>query len=172
STVTYIHYRYFSLQLGQRIQKTVIDTVCTNLIIWLIIAYPAFMCLFRRRQYEQKWMDMLAWDSHKAAPRAPENQKEAGGSDDDINNSVFESSQLNFGADDTVQPTGTQAGAEYVDLVTLRTDATLDGHDPHNDDRLPVAMRTNLQIRRPVLNNPALYDASAAPSRHGARRML
>ncbi|KAJ2691485.1 hypothetical protein H4R19_006356, partial [Coemansia spiralis] len=144
STVTYIHYKYFVLDLGQRIQKTVIDAVCTNLIIWLIIAYPVFMSIFCRRQYEQKWMATLARDNHpKPAPRGVVAPKESRFGDDGIgNSSFFSTSQLNFGAADTVQGVEPFGDAELIDRSTLRTDITLDGQEPrHTDDRLPIAMR-------------------------------
>ncbi|KAJ2769438.1 hypothetical protein IWQ57_003105, partial [Coemansia nantahalensis] len=174
STVTYIHYKYFVLVLEQRIQKTVMDAVCANLIIWLIMAHPVFMSIFYHRSYEQKWIETLARESHKPAPRGAAAPKEARCGDDSFgNSSIFSTNQLNYGASAAAPGAGSYGDSALLDPTGLPADTTLGGYEMRRDDEsLPIAMRTNLQIQRPMLNNPALYNPTFQPSRHSGRRVL
>ncbi|KAJ2356332.1 hypothetical protein IWW50_004785 [Coemansia erecta] len=65
SSVTNLYYKYYILEQNRRIQKTVVDAVSSNLVVWLIIAYPVAMCIFRHKKYEQQWLERLADDSSR-----------------------------------------------------------------------------------------------------------
>ncbi|KAJ2616847.1 hypothetical protein H4S08_000587 [Coemansia sp. RSA 1365] len=71
STVTNIYYKYYILEKHRRIEKTVMDMVAGNIVVWLFIGYPVFMCIFRRREYEQHWLEKLAKDSSKNSGLPP-----------------------------------------------------------------------------------------------------
>ncbi|PIA16431.1 hypothetical protein COEREDRAFT_97582 [Coemansia reversa NRRL 1564] len=174
STVTYIAYEYYALQLGHRIQKTVTDTIAANAIIWLIIGYPVFMSIFRRRQYEKKWIDRLANDSSKTAYEFSSNPNDntTYAKMNNHDDSVFDASQLNFGANETIRSAGSGDQAEFIDPGSMRTDSTVHGQEMHDDENLPIALRTNLHIRRPMLNNPSLFANGYSSRLQNNRRMI
>ncbi|KAJ2616849.1 hypothetical protein H4S08_000589 [Coemansia sp. RSA 1365] len=64
STVTNVHYKYYVLEQPRRIEKTIMDAAASNLVVWLIMAYPVAMCLFRHKSYERWWLERLTDDNH------------------------------------------------------------------------------------------------------------
>ncbi|KAJ2893377.1 hypothetical protein GGI21_005435 [Coemansia aciculifera] len=61
TTVHFTHPKY-PLLLGYRIAETLGDVVIINGIILLIMAYPVFMCLVRKKEYEHEWLLRLRTD--------------------------------------------------------------------------------------------------------------
>ncbi|KAI8321639.1 hypothetical protein GQ54DRAFT_324830 [Martensiomyces pterosporus] len=45
-----------------RLATTCFDFVSGNLVLWILLAHPVFMCMFRRREYEKMWLRKLAAD--------------------------------------------------------------------------------------------------------------
>ncbi|KAJ2778996.1 hypothetical protein H4R18_004270 [Coemansia javaensis] len=174
STVTYVHYPYFVLQQGHRIRRTLMDAICSNLIVWLMIGYPVLMSIFRRREYEKQWAGMLTSES-KVAYNISTDQKGTSTTrvrDRPTSDSAFSASQINFASAEAPEPS-TLGTAGYVELGSLHAASTLRGGDaPQDDNGLPIALRSNLQIRRPMLNNPAMYAGRHQSARHTSRNVL
>ncbi|KAJ2709436.1 hypothetical protein H4R19_004252, partial [Coemansia spiralis] len=62
TTVLNFHFQHYTLHLAQRIEKTFVDALATNIVVWLIIGYPVVMSIFRRHGFEQEWVDKLPKD--------------------------------------------------------------------------------------------------------------
>ncbi|KAJ2632009.1 hypothetical protein H4R22_001582 [Coemansia sp. RSA 1290] len=172
STVTYIHFKYYTLEKNRRIQKTLMDTIASNLVVWLIVGYPVLMSIFRRHRYEQSWVERLAKDNNKTAYEFTSNQPNTTSyaKMHDNSDSAFNNSQLNIGENETVDY---QYGNMFADPGSLRTDSsTLRANGAYNDSELPMALRTNLHIRRPVLNNPSMFNSNSPAPLPGTRAVL
>ncbi|KAJ2535644.1 hypothetical protein IWW35_006762 [Coemansia sp. RSA 1878] len=134
------------------------DTIASNLIIWLIIGYPVFMSIFRRHEFERKWIERLANDNNKTAYDFTSNQHGTTYAKmNDNGDSGFNHSNLNFGGNNAVNSDYAD-NAEFVDPGSLRTDSTLHGQDSYGDVNIPLSLRSNLQIRRPMLNSPTMFN--------------
>ncbi|KAJ2496063.1 hypothetical protein GGH96_006079 [Coemansia sp. RSA 1972] len=158
STVTYIHYKFYTLEKNRRIQKTIMDTVASNINVWLIIGYPVFMSIFRRHEFERKWIERLANDNNKTAYDFTSNQQGTTYTKmNDNGDSGFNHSNLKFGGSNAVNSDYAD-NVEFVDPGSLRTDSTLRGQDIYGDVNLPLSLRSNLQIRRPTLNSPTMFN--------------
>ncbi|KAJ2898095.1 hypothetical protein IWW38_001505 [Coemansia aciculifera] len=178
TTVTNIAFRYYPLMLGHRIEKTMMDTLCANIMVWLILGHPVYMCMFHRRKYETQWLEKLTKDGHK---NAYEVSSGGGGGlttayakmEDE---SAFQNTQLNFGTMDVMASAfygGGQRSYYGGDLVADESGM----RDPElfrNPDTLPIALRNNLHIHRPVLNMPPSMFAGGYPSdvQESGRRVL
>ncbi|KAJ2448017.1 hypothetical protein EV183_005636 [Coemansia sp. RSA 2336] len=62
----FIHQNY-PLQQKYRIPSTVLDHVCCNALLWVIIGKPLFLCLFKRQKYLQQWVATLRSDGLQRA---------------------------------------------------------------------------------------------------------
>ncbi|KAJ2310259.1 hypothetical protein IWW54_003285 [Coemansia sp. RSA 2705] len=171
STVTYIHFKYYTLQKVHRIEKTLMDTVASNLIVWLIIGYPVAMSIFRRQVYERQWIERLANDNNKTAYEITSNHAGTTYAKMRENSeTAFNQSNLNFEGNETINSDYAE-NVQFIDPGSLRTNSTLQG-EAHNEDNLPMALRTNLHIRRPMLNSPNMFSNAYPGLPPGGRRVL
>ncbi|KAJ2160652.1 hypothetical protein GGF46_002081 [Coemansia sp. RSA 552] len=172
STVTYLYYKYYTLEQPRRFQKTIMDMLVSNMTIWIILGYPIAASLFWRKAYEQKWIERLANDNNKTAYDFTSNQQGTTYAKMNENNdSVFNTSQLNLDGNETFNSEfADDRASEFVDPGSLRTDTT--ANETRDNQDLPIALRTNLHIRRPMLNNPSMFVSSNIGQRSGGRTML
>ncbi|KAJ2344139.1 hypothetical protein GGF43_005521 [Coemansia sp. RSA 2618] len=148
------------------------DTVVSTLVVWLIIGYPVLMSIFNRREYERKWVERLANDNNKTAYDFTSNQPGTTYAKmNDNSDSGFNHSNFNFDGNDTLN-SGHIKSVEFADPGSLRTNSTLRGPGPMFEDGIPIAMRTNLQIRRPVLNSPSMFANAYPGIPQGGRTVL
>ncbi|KAJ2359286.1 hypothetical protein IWW50_000008 [Coemansia erecta] len=88
TTVIHATHPYYIFEKSYRLSETLIDAICGNAIIWLMLGYPAYQCLFHREQYELEWMRMLRKDgvvkgypaNIRATPREASGYSQIGGS--------------------------------------------------------------------------------------------
>ncbi|KAJ2752275.1 hypothetical protein H4R27_004477 [Coemansia aciculifera] len=173
TTVMNIAFKNYPLMMPHRIEKTMVDTLCANVMVWLILGHPVYMCLFHRRKYETQWLEKLTKDGHKHAyevSSAGQGHSTAYAKMED--ESAFQNTQLNFGTMDVMASAfyGNQrsyyGGDLLVDESTLRS-----GEMFQNPDTLPIALRNNLHIHRPVLNVPSMF-ATGYPDPQGEGRRV
>lgn len=163
ATVVKMSFKYYSFNQDRRIERTLVDTLGTTVIIWLIIAYPVFMCLFYRRHYEATWLEQLSKDGHHAAYQVGSvngnlncnnNKRNSASSytrmDDE---SHFQQTQIDFG--DTDPPSSAYFGVEK--LATESTYYDLGDNNNSNNNNIhvrrydqnpdPISMAINNSIR-------------------------
>ncbi|KAJ1725629.1 hypothetical protein LPJ61_005627, partial [Coemansia biformis] len=148
TTVTNLHYEYFVLEMPRRIEKTVMDTAVSNLVIWLMIAYPVAMSIFNRRAYEVAWMERLERDSNRDA--VPEEESR----------SVF--SPLEYGKSSSSYPATHGIPLANINHVAL-------GASFVRDDALA---NERASMHYALLNSPLLFDPDIAGTPLGTRRVL
>ncbi|KAJ2615617.1 hypothetical protein GGF44_005942 [Coemansia sp. RSA 1694] len=175
TTVMNIAFRYYPLMLVHRIEKTMVDTLCANVMVWLILGHPVYMCLFHRRKYETQWLEKLTKDGHKNAyevSSAGVGPSTAYAKMED--ESAFQNTQLNFGTMDVMASAfygGGQRSYYGGDLII--DESTLRNTDMfQNPDTLPIALRNNLHIHRPVLNMPPSMFAAGYPDPQDSGRRV
>ncbi|KAJ2778998.1 hypothetical protein H4R18_004272 [Coemansia javaensis] len=145
STVINVHYPYYILMQSKRISQTVMDTLCSNLVIWLIMGYPVFMSIFRRREYERRWLDKLAYDSQKVV--VTEGGSSGGTRGDKTRLGSRLSTEPPFGDSDLAVP-----GFAMV-------------HDE-------LFLREDMDLHYAMLNSPSLFDATLVHTTPHERRMI
>ncbi|KAJ2486133.1 hypothetical protein IWW37_005714 [Coemansia sp. RSA 2050] len=174
TTVMNIAFKNYPVMMPHRIEKTMVDTLCANVMIWLILGHPIYMCLFHRRKYETQWLEKLTKDGHKNAyevSSAGQGHTTAYAKMED--ESAFQNTQLNFGTMDVMasafygNQTSYYGGDLIVDDPTLRS-----GEMFQNPDTLPIALRNNLHIHRPVLNGPSMYTNGYPELQGEGRRVI
>ncbi|KAJ2778997.1 hypothetical protein H4R18_004271 [Coemansia javaensis] len=157
STVVNVHYPFYILEQNKRIEKTVMDSAGSNLVIWIIIAYPVLMSIFRRREYERRWLDKLADDSRR------------------IKFARYRSGNGVAAA---------LANGDALALQECKTSPESPGssalhHASSNDATIGAAfacdnilMRDDMSLRYAMLNSPALFDPDLTNMTVGGRRVL
>ncbi|KAI9500815.1 hypothetical protein BX070DRAFT_58675 [Coemansia spiralis] len=176
TTITNIAFMYYPLMLHHRLEKTLMDCLAANIMVLLIIGQPVFMCIFNRRKYETLWLEKLTKDGHKAAYDVSSAQ---GGTTAYVkmgenDTSMFQNTQLNFGSDSIHQTLHTD-GQHYYDIANMTADGnTLTSQDAAyaNNNGLPIALRNNLHIHRPVLNTPTMFNVGYSDIQADGRRVL
>ncbi|KAJ2720922.1 hypothetical protein GGI07_004318 [Coemansia sp. Benny D115] len=156
TTVTNIAFQYYPLMIKHRLEKTIVDTLAANVMIWLILGQPVYMCLFHRRKFETNWLEKLTKDGHKKEYDVSSGQVGLTTAYAKMNDSAYQDTNLNFNTSDGVDPS--YYGTNFYDANTLAGDQTL--RNPvvyENQDSIPIALRTNLHIHRPILNTPSMF---------------
>ncbi|KAJ2795966.1 hypothetical protein H4R20_005698 [Coemansia guatemalensis] len=133
STVVNIHYQYYVLERSRRIEKTVMDAAASNLIIWLIMAYPVVMCLFRRKSYERQWLERLADDNHNNLFTRVDDQDSGG-----LNNHKF--NFISTGPSDNAH---LRTSNPILLPATMQSDSAIGGH---------------MDSRQGILGMPSIFD--------------
>ncbi|KAJ2779192.1 hypothetical protein GGI15_003954 [Coemansia interrupta] len=64
TTVVHATHPYYLFAKSFRHSETIIDTVATNLIVWIMLVYPAYQCMFRREAYDKEWAQKLRSDGY------------------------------------------------------------------------------------------------------------
>ncbi|KAJ1880522.1 hypothetical protein LPJ57_002204 [Coemansia sp. RSA 486] len=64
TTVVHATHPYYLFAKGFRHSETIIDVTATNLIIWIMLGYPAYQCLFNRENYDREWAKKLRTDGY------------------------------------------------------------------------------------------------------------
>ncbi|KAJ2449842.1 hypothetical protein EV183_004655 [Coemansia sp. RSA 2336] len=167
SSVTNLHYKYYILQKSRRIEKTVMDMAAANLVIWLFIGYPVFMSIFRRRDYEQRWLETLAKDR-------PANIYK------NENNSYTKMNEISGGYDNKRQMNSLDMSTlglnnghhPFADHHPLNIESALNGHSVFDANALPEEFRHNLNIQTPVMNAPPMFASNYLDSTPGGRHVL
>ncbi|KAI8319043.1 hypothetical protein GQ54DRAFT_341515 [Martensiomyces pterosporus] len=62
TTIVHAVYPQFPLMRSHRVSKTLFDAVTANVLIWVIIAHPVYMCIFHHSEYEDEWLKKLRRD--------------------------------------------------------------------------------------------------------------
>ncbi|KAJ2850920.1 hypothetical protein IWW36_001546 [Coemansia brasiliensis] len=62
TTVIHATHPFYIFEKSYRQSETLIDAICSNAIIWLMLGYPAYQCMFNREKYETEWMQKLRQD--------------------------------------------------------------------------------------------------------------
>ncbi|KAJ2452547.1 hypothetical protein EV183_002842 [Coemansia sp. RSA 2336] len=62
TTVIHATHPFYIFEKSYRQSETLIDAICSNMIIWLMLGYPTYQCMFNREQYESEWMQKLRQD--------------------------------------------------------------------------------------------------------------
>ncbi|KAJ2697709.1 hypothetical protein FB645_005838 [Coemansia sp. IMI 203386] len=151
-------FRFYPLMMKHRIEKTAVDVLAANIMVWLILAQPIYNCMFNRRKYETGWLEKLTKDGHKKEYDVSSGQAGLTTAYAKMNDSQFQETQLNFSSSDGIDPAYYGSGNPY-DNATLSGDATLRNPEVYiNQDSIPIALRTNLHIHRPVLNTPSMFN--------------
>ncbi|KAJ1726994.1 hypothetical protein LPJ61_004825, partial [Coemansia biformis] len=173
TTVTNLRYEYFVFEKKRRIEKTVVDTVAGVLVVWLFVGYPIFMSIFNRREYEQRWLEKLAKDGPSNTYNASSNPNgtTAYAKMHDHGDSAFNNSQLNFDSND--MHTGYMGTHRpFDDPDPLNIESTLNTQAPFNDNLLPIALRNNMHIHKPVLNTPTMFHSGYSDTSPDGRHVL
>ncbi|KAJ1851454.1 hypothetical protein LPJ76_006078 [Coemansia sp. RSA 638] len=159
SSITNLYYIYYILEKRRRIQKTVVDMAAANLVIWLFIGYPVFMCIFRREKYEQQWLEKLAQDSPNHAFN--NNNITNNGTSYAKMNDNFESTFYNdqrLGSMDMSTLDYNNGHHPFSNNShPLNIESALNGEPIFDGNALPSAMRNNLHIQRPEMNPPVMF---------------
>ncbi|KAJ1823184.1 hypothetical protein LPJ56_000158 [Coemansia sp. RSA 2599] len=64
TTVVHATHPYYLFAKGFRHSETIIDVTATNLIVWIMLGYPAYQCLFNRENYDREWAKKLRTDGY------------------------------------------------------------------------------------------------------------
>ncbi|KAJ1644982.1 hypothetical protein J3B02_000828 [Coemansia erecta] len=66
---TIMHYTHprFALDVQLRVATTTLDHIAVNVLWWLIMAKPLYMCLFHRNEYMREWLHKLRQDGLQRA---------------------------------------------------------------------------------------------------------
>ncbi|KAJ1796442.1 hypothetical protein LPJ75_007238, partial [Coemansia sp. RSA 2598] len=162
-------FKYYPLMMKHRIEKTIVDVLAANIMVWLILCQPVYNCMFNRRKYETGWLEKLTKDGHKKEYDVSSGQAGLTTAYTKMNESQFQESQLNFSSADGIDPAYYGNGHLY-DAATLSGDATLRNPEVYiNQDSIPIALRTNLHIHRPVLNTPSMFNRNNVDNGEGRR---
>ncbi|KAJ2477570.1 hypothetical protein IWW56_004252 [Coemansia sp. RSA 2131] len=62
TTVIHATHPFYIFEKSYRQSETLIDAICSCAIIWLMLGYPAYQCMFHREQYEKEWVQKLRKD--------------------------------------------------------------------------------------------------------------
>ncbi|KAJ2824079.1 hypothetical protein GGI24_003502, partial [Coemansia furcata] len=174
TTVMNIAFKNYPLMLPHRIEKTTVDTLCANIMVWLILGHPVYMCMFHRRKYETQWLEKLTKDGHKNAyevSSAGQGPSTAYAKMED--ESVFQNTQLNFGTMDVMASAYYGNQSTYYNGELADDEAKLRSAEMfQNPDTLPIALRNNLHIHRPVLNGPSMFAAGYSDPQGEGRRVI
>ncbi|KAJ2855801.1 hypothetical protein J3B02_001974 [Coemansia erecta] len=158
TSITNFVFKYYPLMKKHRMEKTLVDILAANIMIWLIIAQPVYNCIFNRRKYEAEWLGKLRKDGHKKEYDVSSGQAGPSTAYTKMNDSHFQETQLNFSSSDGIDPAYYCNGSHY-DATNFAGDATLRNPEVYiNQDSIPIALRTNLHIHRPVLNTPLMFN--------------
>ncbi|KAJ2778994.1 hypothetical protein H4R18_004268 [Coemansia javaensis] len=173
TTIINLKYQFYVFSKARRIEKTVVDAVAGVLVVWLFIGYPVLMSIFNRREYEQKWLEMLARDAPNNTFNVSSNPNgtTAYAKMNDPADSAFQTSQLHF---DNDPHSGYISGNHrpFDDPDPLNIESTLNAHVPYNDNLLPMALRNNMHIHRPVLNTPSMFPHGYSEPSPDGRHVL
>ncbi|KAJ2001841.1 hypothetical protein GGI04_003585 [Coemansia thaxteri] len=173
TTVTNVVFRNYPLQLVNRLEKTAMDVLASNIMIWLIVAHPVYMCLFHRRRYETMWLEKLTREGHKAAYDVSSGHLGHTTSYAKMDESAFNHTQLNFGSADAMASAYYGGRHPYYEGDTMVLDPVLrENMMFQNPDTLPIALRNNLHIHRPVLNTPSMFATGFAEPQTDGRRVI
>ncbi|KAJ2077626.1 hypothetical protein H4R24_005024 [Coemansia sp. RSA 988] len=156
STVTNIHYKYYILEKHRRIEKTVVDMAAANIVVWLFIGYPVFMCIFRRREYETRWLEKLAKDSPNSVGGLPRTSTSYAKMKDNGEFGLGSTHQDFDGSD-----LGSTLKSRYHPFANqhpLNIEDVLNGRGGFNDNTLPIALRTNIHVHEPALSSPTMFS--------------
>ncbi|KAJ1848968.1 hypothetical protein LPJ70_000744 [Coemansia sp. RSA 2708] len=160
SSVTNLQYKYYILEKHRRIEKTIVDMASANLVIWLFIGYPVLMCIFRRKHYEQQWLERLAKDRPNYAYK--EAIDPSGGKSyakmHEASDSTYNS--RNIGSMDMSTLGYQNPHHPFAVGHPLNIESVLDSNGRFDADSLPPGLRDNLHIHGPLLNSPGLVSAS------------
>ncbi|KAJ1895645.1 hypothetical protein LPJ66_004463 [Kickxella alabastrina] len=172
STVTNMVFPKYPLILPRRVEKTFVDVLAANVMIWLIIGHPVFMCLFYRREYETAWLKKLTKDGHKKEYNVSSGKFGMTAPYTKVNNTTYQGTQLNF---DTVDSTNLDYHRDdHCDESTFEEDDTL--CNPlsaySNQDGIPISLRGNLHIQRPRLNTPTMLTGTFAKPSIDGRQVI
>ncbi|KAJ2554372.1 hypothetical protein EV175_002605 [Coemansia sp. RSA 1933] len=66
TTVIHATHPYYIFQRSYRQAETLIDAIGSSVIIWLMLGYPVYQCLFHRSKYEKRWVKKLRLDGQAA----------------------------------------------------------------------------------------------------------
>ncbi|KAJ1662702.1 hypothetical protein EV178_005650 [Coemansia sp. RSA 1646] len=179
SSVTLLGFEYYPLMMRHRLEKTLMDCLGANIMVWLIIGQPVFMCMFNRRRYETQWLEKLTRDGRKAAYEVSSGQ---GGTTAYVkmgerDASMLQSSHINFGSSEAIHTLNIgSTGQDYYDVAAMNpegntlTSPEAAAYSAH--DGIPLALRNNLQIRRPVLNTPTMFNVGFLDGSTDERRII
>ncbi|KAJ2556860.1 hypothetical protein EV175_001724 [Coemansia sp. RSA 1933] len=189
SSVTLLGFEYYPLLRKHRLEKTLMDCLGSNIMVWLIIAQPVYNCIFNRRAFEALWLEKLTRDGRKSAYEVSSGQ---GGTTayhkmGERDTSMMQSSHINFGSSEAIHTLSAAVNGHqnYYDISALSPDGNTltspeaaafatnnNNHNHSNNDGIPLALRNNLQIRRPVLNTPTMFNVGFADTHPEERRIL
>ncbi|KAJ1804481.1 hypothetical protein LPJ77_004742 [Coemansia sp. RSA 2523] len=62
TTVIHATHPFYIFEKSYRQSETLIDAVCSCMIILLMLGYPTYQCMFRRDEYEKEWVQKLRKD--------------------------------------------------------------------------------------------------------------
>ncbi|KAJ1949079.1 hypothetical protein FBU59_001305 [Linderina macrospora] len=67
TTVLHIAFPRYPLNKYVRVVNTAFDIFICNACVWIVLAYPAFQCMFNREAYLQRWLKKLREDGLQKA---------------------------------------------------------------------------------------------------------
>ncbi|KAJ2723945.1 hypothetical protein GGI07_002323 [Coemansia sp. Benny D115] len=62
TTIVHAVHPYYVFTKSFRQSETLIDAYATNLIVWIMLGYPVYQCIFRREAYDREWARKLRTD--------------------------------------------------------------------------------------------------------------
>ncbi|KAJ1801082.1 hypothetical protein LPJ59_000580 [Coemansia sp. RSA 2399] len=62
TTTVHATHPYYIFRKSYRQAETLIDVISSNVIIWIMLGYPVYQCLFHRKEYERLWVKKLRLD--------------------------------------------------------------------------------------------------------------
>ncbi|KAJ2795303.1 hypothetical protein H4R20_005929 [Coemansia guatemalensis] len=137
-----------------------------NIVVWLFIGYPVFMCIFRRREYENRWLEKLAKDSPNGAGGLPRTSTSYAKMKE---NGEFGLDSINQDLDgsDLMGSTLKSRYHPFANQHPLNIEDMLNGHGVFNDNALPLALRTNVHVHEPALSSPTMFSGYSEPAPDG-----
>ncbi|KAJ2768008.1 hypothetical protein IWQ57_003717, partial [Coemansia nantahalensis] len=173
TTVTNLHFEYFVFEKKRRIEKTVVDAVAGTLVVWLFIGYPIFMSIFNRHAYEKKWLEKLAKDGPSNTYNASSNPNgtTAYAKMNDHGDSAFNNSQINFDSNE-IHASYMGSHRPFDDPDPLNIESAFNTQVPYNDNLLPIALRNNMHVHKPVLNSPTMFHSGYSDQAPDGRHVL
>ncbi|KAJ1723338.1 hypothetical protein LPJ61_005835, partial [Coemansia biformis] len=171
TSVTNLYYKYYIFEQPRRIEKTVMDTLASNLVIWLMIGYPVIMSVFRRHTYEQQWVDRLSKDgpSNSYAFKAKPKRNSSYSKMHDNSELAYGHGDGTFGSSDMIHTTLTGGQHTFSTGFPFTMESAFDATGTYVDNRLHISGRPNIHIHDgPVMASPAaLVSGFAEPTPDG-----
>ncbi|KAJ2761010.1 hypothetical protein H4S06_001431 [Coemansia sp. BCRC 34490] len=59
TTVIHATHPYYIFEKSYRHAETLVDAICTSMVVWVMLVHPVYQSIFHRKEYEKQWIRKL-----------------------------------------------------------------------------------------------------------------